>query len=118
SDDEKKLDVDFTPTGLRNWTDKRYHRKLSKLARTISAIGFSDTRKSPAFLGIAEVENKKVIRDLLNTDPLNNIDYGFIHYDSPDERGIDTAFLFRRDVFIVIHSEPITLLVDNLNGER
>ncbi len=67
---------------------------------------------------MAEVENKTVIQDLIHTDPLKNIDYGFIHYDSPDERGIDTALLFRRDVFNVIHSEPITLLVDNLKGER
>ena len=69
-------------------------------------------------MGIAEVENERVIKDLLDTPPLKDVDYGYAHYDSPDERGIDTALLYHRHFFTVLHSEPIPLFVNNLNGER
>ncbi len=117
-DDNDKLDSDFTPNGMRKWTDERYERKLLKLARTISKIGFSSTNKMPVLLGIAEVENEKAIKDLLGTAPLKDTDYGHVHYDSPDERGIDTALVYHKQFFNVLYSEPIALLVRNLNGER
>lgn len=117
-DDPDTLDDDFTPKGLRRWTNKRYKRKVYKLAKTISEIGLRTTQKPPILIGVAEVENDAVLRDLLHSEPLRKTDYGFIHYNSPDERGIDTALLYHKTFFEVIASEPITLYVDNLNGLR
>ncbi|MFH6602954.1 endonuclease/exonuclease/phosphatase family protein [Maribacter algicola] len=117
-DDPDTLDDDFTPNGSRKWTAKRYKRKLFKLARTISEIGFESTQKPPVLVGVAEVENEMVVRDLINSEPLRKIDYGYVHYDSPDERGIDTALLYHRSFFEVLASEPITLYVADQNGER
>ncbi|WP_273568845.1 endonuclease/exonuclease/phosphatase family protein [Maribacter halichondriae] len=117
-DDPNTLDDDFTPTGFKKWTKKRYKRKLYKLSKTISEIGQKSSQKVPVLVGIAEVENETVIRDLIGAEPLRDIDYGYVHYDSPDERGIDTALLYHKDFFEVLHSEPITLYVENLNGER
>ena len=67
---------------------------------------------------MAEVENKAVIQTLLRSKRLRNLDYGLVHFDSPDERGIDTALIYDKGRFSVLASETIPLLVQNTNGER
>ncbi|MCK8523665.1 endonuclease [Aquimarina sp. D1M17] len=117
-DDPNVLDEDFLPDSEKRWNRKRYEKKLSKLGTVISNIGFSKTRKAPALVGVAEVENKKVLEDLTNTKHLINKNYGIVHYDSPDERGIDVALLYQKDLFEVIDSEAVSVLVDNPDGAR
>ncbi|MEX0289243.1 MAG: endonuclease [Flavobacteriaceae bacterium] len=117
-DDPDTLDDDFTPTGFKKWSKKRYKKKLYKLAKTISELGVKSTNEVPVLVGVAEIENEQVVNDLISAEPLRSTDYGYVHYDSPDERGIDTALLYHRDHFEVLYSEPITLLVYNLDGER
>ena len=112
------LDDDFTPKGYKQWTKKRYRKKLRKLASTISRLGQKSTRQPPVLLGVAEVENRSVVEELIATKALRSYDYDYIHYESPDERGIDTALLFRKSFFEVIFSEPIVLLVNNPEGVR
>lgn len=116
--DPDKLDQDFTPDGFKKWSMKRYKRKLYKLAKTISEVGNKSSTTPPVIIGIAEVENDGVIEDLIGAEPLRDIDYGYVHYDSPDERGIDTALLYHKEYFKVLHSEPITLYVSNPDGVR
>jgi len=94
---------------------KIYEDKISKLARVISDIGYDVSKTSPAILGVAEVENKKVLEDLVNHPKLKDADYGIIHFDSPDKRGIDVALLYKQDVFQP-HSfskHPLYLYRDN-----
>lgn len=110
-DDLETLDDDFTPKGIKKWSKRRYKKKLYKLAKTLSKVGTENTENPPALIGVAEVENKTVIEDLLATEPLRDHDYSYVHYDSPDERGIDCALIYRRSNFTVRHAEPITLLV-------
>ncbi|MRI00985.1 endonuclease [Kriegella sp. EG-1] len=117
-DDVDTLDDDFTPRGFKKWSKKRYNRKLIKLAKTIAEIGKVSSDRPPVLVGVAEVENDSVIQDLINAQPLQDIDYGFVHYDSPDERGIDTALIYHKPSFKVLHSEPITLLLIEENGIR
>ncbi len=117
-DDPETLDDDFTPEGFKKWTPKRYKRKIYKLAKTISGIGNETSKTPPVLIGVAEVENADVMSDLIGAEHLNKINYGFVHYDSPDERGIDTALIYHKDFFEVLHSEPITLFVNNPNGVR
>lgn len=116
--DLNSLDEDFTPNGKKNWTPKRYHKKLGKLAKTIAQIGREANKKPPVLIGVAEVENKKVMEDLIATKPLNEIKYGTIHFDSPDERGIDTGLIYHMDYFKVLKTETITLKVFSENGNR
>ncbi len=117
-DDPDTLDDDFTPEGSKKWSAKRYKRKLYKLAKTISEIGQKASANPPALVGVAEVENETVIKDLLNTEPLRKINYGFVHYDSPDERGIDTALIYHKDFFEVVDSKAITLWIYEQDGRR
>jgi len=117
-DGEHTLDDDFTPKGFKKWTKKRYAKKLSKLASVISKIGYDTINKPPILVGIAEVENEEVVKELLDTEPLKDLGYDYVHYDSPDERGIDTGLLFLKDNFKVLYSEAIPLLIDSLKGVR
>ncbi|HLT51440.1 MAG TPA: hypothetical protein VKZ93_05755, partial [Arenibacter sp.] len=65
-----------------------------------------------------EVEKGSVVRELLETAPLNAYNYDYIHYESLDERGIDTALIYNRDHFVITGSKPIPLMVQNGNGIR
>lgn len=102
-DDSTRNDDEFTPTGKNNWTAKRYKTKQQNLCKTIIAMGSTSQSGSklemPLAIGLAEVENGKVLRDLCNGTPLRKFKYKYIHYDSPDKRGIDNALLYRSDVF-------------------
>lgn len=117
-DDPNTLDDDFTPNGFKKWSLKRYKRKLYKLAKTIAEVGDEATKRPPVLMGIAEVENREVVEDLIGAEALRDINYGYVHYDSPDERGIDTGLIYHKDYFVVLHSEPITLMIFEENGVR
>lgn len=117
-DDPHALDDDFTPKGFHKWNERKFRKKVKKVSRTISKIGLEDSNQPPVLIGIAEVENKTVIKSLLSSKRLQDIAYDFVHFDSPDERGIDTALIYHRDHFKVLHTETLPLLVDNTNGDR
>ena len=96
SDDTARNDEEFLPDGSRGWTAGRYHRKISALSRAIAVSGRWDL---PALIGLCEVENEEVVRDLAFGDILSAGRYGIVHRDSPDLRGIDVALLYRQDLF-------------------
>lgn len=97
-------DVEFLPTAKKQWTAERYETKLSNIATVISRIGEDKVPGGPAMIGLAEVENRGVLEDLINTPPLDKLGYDFVHYDSPDRRGIDVALLYKKDAFKMINS--------------
>ncbi len=112
------LDDDFTPEGIRKWNEYKYEKKLEKLSQVISKISKSETGGSPSLLGVAEVENKQVLEDLIATGYLQHENYGIVHYDSPDERGIDVALLYKKTDFEVLETKPIVLLLEATEGGR
>ena len=117
-DDPKTLDDDFTPNGKKHWNYKRYKRKLKKLGNVISQLGTARSYYSPAIVGVVEVENQLVLTDLVATNYLKKHNYGIVHYDSPDERGIDVALLYKKELFELLHSETFALYLDGKNGNR
>lgn len=116
--DPTKYDSDFLPGSEKRWTKKRYDRKLYKLGQVISKIGVDDQQKPPALVGLAEIENKKVIEDLLQSNALESFDYGFVHYDSKDERGIDVALLYDKTVFEVEDSKTYSVYLEDYKGDQ
>lgn len=115
-DNKRTYDNDFLPKSIKKWTPKRYDNKLRKLSYVISNIGRRETGKHPAIIGLAEVENAKVIKDLIASKHLEPHNYGYVHYNSPDERGIDVALIYDKDVFEVLHSEPFQIELKHDNG--
>lgn len=111
-------DDDFLPTSVKRWTPKRYENKLRKLGSVISQIGNENSKKAPIIVGLAEVENEKVLSDLVSSKNLINENYSYVHYDSLDERGVDVALLYKDDVFKVENSETFSVYLQNDFGER
>lgn len=112
------LDDDFTPKGVKQWNYKRFKRKINKLAKVISQIGVEKSLYAPAIIGVVEVENRQVLEEMLQTKFLKNEHYGIVHYDSPDERGIDVALLFKKELFELINSKTFPLFLEGENGNR
>ncbi|WP_339659438.1 endonuclease/exonuclease/phosphatase family protein [uncultured Polaribacter sp.] len=84
---------------------KVYWDKIDKLASTIAQIGADMANTSPAIIGVSEVENRSVLEDLVKNKHLIKKEYGIIHYDSPDKRGIDVALLYQKKYFKPIFHE-------------
>lgn len=88
-----------------------YRKKLRNMAKVIADIGNEDTHNSPAVIGVSEVENRQVLVDLVNEPALIDKDYGIVHFDSPDKRGIDVALLYQKALFKPIDTSSHELLI-------
>lgn len=117
-DDPKTDDDDRTPNGKDHWTENIYLQKLANTAHVIQQIGRSTSKGPPAIIGLCEVENRKVLDDLIREPSMRPYDYGIIHFESPDERGIDVALLYRKSFFIPEHFRTHVLYLYNRNRER
>ena len=95
-----------------------YKKKVSNMARVLANIGTETVKNAPAVIGLSEVENRTVIEDLANDPLLVDKNYGIIHFDSPDERGIDVALIFNNDVFKVLHSETFSIYLEKEDGTQ
>ena len=105
-------DEEWLPRGMQNWTSKKYHKKLLNLSRVISEIGTTENpNNAPTLLGVCEVENRGVLEDLIKQPKLINNDYGIVHFDSPDRRGIDVALLYKKKHFKVTSYSNIPLMI-------
>lgn len=90
--DPETKDDEFLPSGKNQWNTEKYQEKLTHISVTIRAM--LDTIQ-PFIVGLCEVENKKVLEDLVAQPALRSLNLWIIHHDSPDERGIDVAFLYK-----------------------
>ena len=111
-------DDDFTPKGKNKWTFRRYKIKIKKLGSVISQLGIKRSKNPPAIVGLVEVENAKVVADLANSSYLRKQHYGFVHHDSPDERGIDVALLYNKIAFELLTSKTYPVFLKDDEGER
>lgn len=114
-------DQDRTPNGKDQWTAKRFNHKIGQLARVIKNLGRPEGLPKNRFkalgadiLGVCEIENSAVLEALVAHPDVAPLNYGIIHQDSPDERGIDVALLFKKDRFIpaTFNSHPLYLYTE------
>ena len=105
--DTTVLDEEFTPSGGMNWTPDKYRKKQEKLASVLSQIGRRNCPVGPALIGLSEIENRKVLEDLVNQPSLAENNYQIVHYDSPDRRGIDVALLYNPALFRYVDSQVL-----------
>ena len=90
-------DDEFLPNSKKEWNSNKYYNKLNQLEKVFASISKNENNnRLPDIIGLCEVENSAVIKDLLNSSILNNEDYEIVHQDSPDGRGIDCALLFNK----------------------
>ncbi len=97
---------------------KVYWDKIDKLGRVLSDIGLEKSKNSPVIIGVVEIENDTVLKDLINGKFLKDRRYSYIHYDSPDKRGIDVGLLYQSRYFKPVSHEKFELLIYDTEGER
>lgn len=108
-------DADFSSPGSRRWTKARFTKKSNMVGKALLWIGENSCGggKAPAVVGVAEVENAFVLNRLVNSPVLRKMNYGYVHYNSPDRRGIDVALLYRRDMVKLLSSRPVHIYGDD-----
>ena len=107
------LDEEFTPHGGMRWTSLKYNNKLKNMSYAISQLatdGPFPLPNGPAIIGISEIENRGVVEDLIKTGKLAERNYGIVHYDSPDRRGVDVGLIYDKDQFTLENSDSFRLV--------
>ena len=109
---------DFTYNSPKNWNTKNYNIKIANQAKVISEMGAQYTKTAPVIVGLIEVENRQVIEDLIKHPLLAKYDYGIIHYNSYDARGIDVAIIYQKRRFTPSNSLKKEIKIFNDDGKR
>lgn len=109
---------EFTPNSSKRYTTELYHKKLQNSAKVISELGASITKSPPVIVGLLEVENRQVVEDLTQQTPLKSYDYGVIHFNSYDFRGIDPAIIYQKRRFSPTYATHKELKLYKENGKR
>lgn len=109
---------EFTPKSGKNYNYKIYKQKLENEAKVISEMGRAYTGTAPAVVGLIEVENRQVVEDLVKEPAIAKYDYGVVHYNSYDYRGIDVAFIYQKRRFTPSKSWKKEIKVFGENGNR
>lgn len=95
-----------------------YQKKLQNMAFVLSRIGKKRAKNAPAVIGVCEVENRKVLVDLVNQPGLKDKNYGIIHFNGPDERSIDVAFLYQKSLFRPLRSSSHSVVMYHDDGSK
>lgn len=109
----KVNDTENTPLGQRQYTQELYEDKLSKLASVIKQLGADYSKDGVALLGLAEIENSKVLEDLIATSDLKKRGYKVLQYDCMYSRGVDVALLYQEKYFEVLKSHTLQIEIFN-----
>ena len=113
------FDEEWLPKGLQRWTSVKYKQKLENLSKVLMQIGTNDQQKdAPTFIGGSEIENRGVLEDLVKHPNIVKYDYGIVHFDSPDKRGIDVALLYQKKHFKPTSFINIPLIIYRGNNDE
>ncbi len=117
-DDPNTLDEEFTPGGVKNWTLEKYEDKLNRLSKVIRALESELGNAELALLGVSEIENRKVLEDLIRSPALKSKYLKIVHYDSKDLRGVDVGLIYQSKYFTVLSTASITVPLPEVDGEK
>lgn len=125
--DEGKNDYEYLPDGTNNWGTLKYTNKLKNMAQVLSRLGtemkgtngkFVQVCKSPAILGVSEVENRRVLEDLLKEPVLRDKGWQILHIEGPDKRGVDCAFFYDPTQFHLTNCHLTKYIYENGDTTR
>ncbi len=103
--DKGKNDFEYLPDGTNKWGTLKYTNKLSNMAKVLNEMGTDILPIGMAAVGVSEVENSRVLRDLVNHEILAPRGWDFVHIEGPDKRGVDCALLYNPKLFKPINSK-------------
>lgn len=111
---EGDSDREYSSRGARFWTKSRFYSKCNAVSKSVFWIA-DKYGKMPDVIGLCEIENRGVLGRLLSSTLLRKYDYGIVHFDSGDSRGIDVAMLYRKSSFEMLSS---SLTTPTFQGKR
>lgn len=114
--DPKVNDDEFTPNGANAYTGDVFKKKVENLVDVVSKMGTDKSVYGLALLGVAEIENDDVLKVLCNHPKLAERKWKTVHFQGPDERGVDCGLLYNPALFKVMSAESLTVPVDS--GDR
>lgn len=107
--DTNIYDEEFTPASPKQWDESKYNKKINNISYVIKKMAEeNNAEEGIAIIGLAEIENNKVLNDLINNKQISTFGYKYVHYDSPDPRGIDVALLYNPSLFQLSTSKTYT----------
>lgn len=108
------FDEDYTPDGKKKWSSSHTEAKIFQLAKVIAKIGKEETGQPPLIIGLAEVEHRGLLQQLIHHPKLAQYGYAIAHFDSPDYRGIDVALLYRKNHFQMKNLKAVEVPLVNI----
>ncbi|OYU95141.1 MAG: endonuclease [Bacteroidetes bacterium B1(2017)] len=114
-DTPNKIDEEFLPSGTYKWNTEKYTNKLANMSEVILAM---NDKIGPDFIGMCEVENNLVLTDLCKQLKKGKQDYGMVWFDSPDERGIDNALLYKKSAVKKVSSHMFMIDTNGIGGDN
>lgn len=113
--DTLKNDVEYLPSSEKHWTKNRFFDKLHEIMQVIVGTG---SNEPPVIVGLCEIENDYVLNVMTRFEPYNQLGYDYVHFESPDKRGIDVAILYQKNFFTPLISRPIKVTLPNGKAGR
>ncbi len=105
-DNPVKMDEEYTPSGKKQWTSKRFNEKINHISKVLCSINKNEL---PEIIGLYEIEDDYVLKALIKQACLVKGKYKIVHEESPDIRGIDVALLYRPDEFQYLSHKKIPI---------
>ena len=97
--DAGKNDYEFLPDGSYKWGKMKYEAKLRNISRVLSELCTDKLPVGPAVVGLSEIENEKVLEDLLRQPTLAQKGWKYVDFPGADRRGVECAFLYNPRFF-------------------
>ncbi|MCQ2075531.1 MAG: endonuclease/exonuclease/phosphatase family protein [Bacteroidaceae bacterium] len=125
--DNGKNDYEYLPDGTNHWGTVKYTNKLKNMAQVLSKLGtemkstsgkYIQVCKSPAIIGVSEVENRNVLEDLLKEPVLKDKGWQILHIEGPDRRGVDCAFFYDPTQFHLTNCHLTKYIYENGDTTR
>ena len=108
-----KNDYEYLPDGTNHWNTMKYNAKLKNMSYALSQFAIDVNERGPAVIGVSEVENRRVLEDLVQQPALKERGYKIIHEEGPDRRGVDCAFIYNPRMFRYDHHKLVPYVYPN-----
>lgn len=112
------LQDEFLPNGKKVWGKERYTQKINNISSVIADLGKDVTGNAPVIVGLSEIENREVVIDITNSPALKKYNYGVVHFNSFDARGVDVALIYQKGRFVVTEAAPHPVFIFDNDGKR
>lgn len=102
-------DRDFSSFGSRHWNRRKFNAKIALVGKGMLYCSRECGGRMPLVFGVAEVENAFVLRRLCGSDLLRKFGWSYVHFDSPDPRGIDVGLLYCSDSLVLVQARALNV---------